>query len=54
LPTGKEIFQYFNKNKFREFMRRMEEIESIIGRIVDSPRIPKDIVPVEELFSDSI
>lgn len=55
LPTGKEIFQYFTKNKFREFMRRMEEIEGIIGRVVDTPRIPKEqSTAIDDMFSSSV
>ena len=33
LPTGKEIFQYFTHNKFRDLIRRMEELDQIILRI---------------------
>lgn len=54
LPTGKDIFSYFSKNKFREFMRRMQEIEQIIGMIVDSPRIPKNTTAdISDSFSGS-
>jgi 5'-3' exonuclease len=54
LPSGKDIFTYFSKNKFREFMRRMQEIEQIIGLIVDSPRIPKNTsTDISDAFSGS-
>lgn len=33
LPTGKEIFQYFTQNKFRDLIRRMEELDQILIRI---------------------
>lgn len=54
LPSGKDIFTYFSKNKFREFMRRMEEIEQIIGLIVDSPRVPiNSSIDISDAFSGS-
>lgn len=33
LPTGKDVFQYLTKNKFRDLMNRIEEIDQVIGRI---------------------
>jgi 5'-3' exonuclease len=53
LPDGKTIFNYFSKNKFREFMRRIEEIEMIVRLVVDSPRIPKNQTQddISELFT---
>lgn len=38
LPSGKEVAQYFIINKYREFNRKLEEIESIINRIKESQK----------------
>lgn len=42
LPTGKEVFQYLSKNKFRDLMNRMEEIDQVVGRIKASVEKNKD------------
>ena len=56
LPDGKNIFNYFSKNKFREFMRRIEEIEGVIRNVVDNERVPKTLASenIEDMFSESI
>lgn len=33
LPTGNTIFQYFASNKFRELLRKMEDLENILAPI---------------------
>jgi hypothetical protein len=42
LPKGNEIYSYLTKNKFREFIRRIEEIESIIKPILEGKRLSSD------------
>jgi 5'-3' exonuclease len=49
MPTGKEIFQYFSKNKFRDLMHRMEEIDQVIASIRTYQTTNKDKVAA---FSD--
>lgn len=54
LPDGKQIFTYLSKNKFREFIRRLEEIEGIVRNIVDSPKVPKILTEnIDDVFSDT-
>jgi 5'-3' exonuclease len=46
MPTGKEIFQYFSKNKFRDLMSRMDQLDKIILRINEAKaNNPEVIVP---------
>lgn len=33
LPTGKEVFQFLSSNKYRDLVRRMEELDQVIGKI---------------------
>lgn len=47
MPTGKEIFQYFAKNKFRELIRRMEELDQLLIRIRETRE--KEKVQLETL-----
>jgi 5'-3' exonuclease len=49
LPTGKTIFQYFSKNKYREFLRKMEEIEVVITKIIN---FEKENKKNKEAFGD--
>lgn len=36
LPSGKEIFQYLTENKYRELLRKMDDIENIVKVIVEN------------------
>lgn len=50
LPTGKEIFQYFTKNKFRDLASRMSNIDQIVERVVKYKTLKKDS---DNVFSET-
>ena len=51
MPTGKEIFQYFSKNKFRELITRMEQLDQIIIKIKESRERKEDSSIPTDLFT---
>ncbi len=51
MPSGKEIFHYFSKNKFRELMRNIGSLDGLVKRIQENDKPLKDnFTAVEELF----
>jgi len=55
LPSGKEIFHYLSKNKFRELLRNMSNMDQIIQRIATNKTTGNSLMnnlnDVEELFT---
>ena len=51
LPSGKEIFHYFSKNKFRELMRNIGQLDGLVKRINENTTpLRSNFNEVEELF----
>jgi 5'-3' exonuclease len=49
LPNGKEIFQFLTSNKYRGLLQKMEDIDQVIGKLVEKSKKEKEI---KQLTSD--
>lgn len=52
LPTGKEVFQFLSANKYRDLVRRMEELDQVIGRIKKHREENAVTAFAEDIFGD--
>lgn len=51
LPTGKTIFQFFSQNKYRELMRKMEDMDSLVKKLRDYKKDNALVTVDQTLFS---